>query len=166
MDINLPLLRAEWLKNPLLKEMLRLCAEGRRSELTTLAWCEENLHRGGGAQSFKEVLLVFRTLESAGFGRILQPSQRARARFQWAVVPFVIDAMLRNPQASLSSTDLLPAAAELGFTLPSEGPERAGWTRHVLTLRPNQTAEMFLPDDLTRREAEWLADFFLRLAGK
>lgn len=34
----------------------------------------------------------------------------------------------------------------------------------MLTLRPGETAELLLPDDLTQREADWLADFFLRLS--
>ena len=119
MYINLPLLRAEWLKNPLLKEVLHRCAQGRSTALTTLAWCQEKLGKGKGTDSFNEVLLVFRALESAGFGRILQPSQRARARFEWMVAPLVIQTVLSNPQATLASTDLLPVASKLGLSLPS-----------------------------------------------
>ncbi len=165
MKIDLAQLRAEWKNNPLLERLVHLCSRSRQTRLTSLAWCLENLAQQGERVSYQEILVLFRPLQVSGFGRILQPSQRARARFEWTLNPHLLESFLQNPTMTLGSGDLFPLAATLGWEIAVETPtnsEPAGWTRHSLTLRPSQSVELLLPDDLTRPEAQWLGEFLLR----
>lgn len=166
MDINLSELRKQWPKNPILSRIVHVSMRIRRGGLVTLVWCIKKMGTERSVSLFNELVLGFRMLELAGLGRLFQISRRARARFQWAVSPQAVEPAVNDPHALIRESDLLPAAAALGLRLPPppvEAPERPGWTRHLLTLRPHAAAELLVPDDLTKREAEWLGDFLVRL---
>lgn len=181
MLIQLPELRAECARDPLIRTIVSACARNRQSALMRLTWCQRHLEpqpgmplrsRSGSltAERFKELILAFRALERTGFGQLLQPRQVERARFRWAVMPLVLERLLRQPEAELRPGDLLPAAADLGLELPppvavqAVAVGRAAWMRHEVTLRPREAAELYVPEDLTAEEAEWLGAFLRRLA--
>lgn len=170
MNIDLPQLRDACAQSPLLRQIIDLCASDGRTATTRLLWCEGRLGRKSSKAGHKELVRVFRLVQAAGFGRLVQSTLRHRARFQWAVLPAAVDLVLRSSPGHLVQADLLPLAAEMGLTLGATAPAAqepatpAGWTRHRLPVRPGATLEMLLPDDLTRAEAAWLTGFLVRLA--
>lgn len=170
MNIDLPQLRDACARDALLRQIVDLCASQGRTAMARLLWCEQRLGRKSSVAGHRELVRIFRLLQAAGFGRLLQSTLRHRARFEWVVLPAAVDLALRSAQGAIVQADLLPSAAVLGFTLRepasvAPSPEApAGWTRHRLPVRPGATLEMLLPDDLTRAEADWLAGFLGRLA--
>jgi hypothetical protein len=129
MHIRLSELRAACASDPFVSRVIAICAVTRQLSLTRFAWVQRQREARFGPESFKELLHAFQALERCGFGRILQGSQRARARFQWAVMPVTIERALNAPGKEILPAEVLPVAAELGLSLPP--PEvaatRPGW---------------------------------------
>ncbi|MBC7981424.1 MAG: hypothetical protein H7Y36_12750 [Armatimonadetes bacterium] len=165
MKIDLPMLREEAKKNPTIAKILRACGMGRRSGVTSLTLIEKRLIKVLPPIEYGDLVVAFRTLESLGFGRLLQVTQRNRSRFAWTVDPMAVNGKLPNPGAKLLQGDLLAFGYKLGVILqkPEEAAKEdarpAGWIQHRLDLRPGKAVELLLPPDLTAKEADWIASF-------
>ena len=98
-----------------------------------------------------EIINVLKRLDEFGFGHFLVGRRGAASRFEW-------DVSLRSVgKAALGKGNVEPVSAE-----PDEEDEPET-IRHEYRLRPDFTAQIELPADLTSREATRLTDFMKTL---
>ena len=164
MSPDLEKLRAAYQSDAILRQALDFCATGRRQTVQSVAHLRKMLDRRVGPQIERDQWLsLFTRLEEWGWGRLLQPTQRVRARFDWRIAPREVVSLAKNPALRLSAKSFLPGHAP---ELPGEAQLPAGKARHVVPLSPGRMAELILPADFTQEEAQWLGQYLVRCAPR
>jgi hypothetical protein len=95
-----------------------------------------------------DIIDVLKKLDECGFGRFVVGRRGAASRFEWSV-----------PLRSVGRAASGQGTVETEFGKPDEDDPAPHVIRHDYRLRPDFTAQVSLPEDLTAREAERLADF-------
>ena len=122
------------------------CRE-RNLGMTTVNRIHSNL---GGNVSWKDVIWVFRKLDSLGCGSFKVGRKGHQSRFKWDVK------MVEVGQAAAGKT------AQVEEVSPEEAGEENGGNslfKHTFRLRPDQSVTVELPADLTSQEAARMARF-------
>lgn len=101
-----------------------------------------------GGMSKRELISLMRDLEELGLGKLIVGRRQKKTRFQWAVSTVEIARVASDEAEASDATQL----------------ESGGQTiNHQFQLRPNLRIEFALPADLSKSEAERLAEFMRTL---
>lgn len=185
-DALLQLLRTRPGMDRLLDKIL---AAGAEDERTTV---DDILADGEAAR--RQVINLLRDLEKLGYGAFKVGRKGHPSRFEWSIDPAELEAVLdggSEPDSEDSNAEVGQESSELDAAVgDDEGSERAcvlfmqanqagldrgesvrlpkrparGAIDHAFVLRPDYRVSLALPDNLTRREAEVLADWVRNLS--
>lgn len=153
-------LRAAFRTDAAFRSLLEFVAQDQPRAVTRIVRITAR-HQGPPRLNRAEVLRHFAHLGTLGFGTLLDPNKKTRARFAWRLRLSEILHLARTPDAQLTAAAFLPGHEP---ELPTLAPPPDGMSRQTVPLLPGRTASFIVPEDLSEEEAQWLGAYLQRYA--